>query len=304
MTSLSTREKTTKHMTFLSKSEFFDTNNIFVDKTAFHYISRFCWQVRDFQYKWHVTRHRSLYTHKIFVKGGAFNILNIFVDKTVAFNTRHVCQLEIGLQYLNIFVHKREVFNTSDIFVDKRKIIEILLYSHLYHHSPSQRHNIKDTRRKTQEETKQEDFFTNIFYLSLYCKGSQRVTQGLHVRGCWRPNINFIFWPHCYDRHVESFLFSWCWGQLHRGFEGPLGRVWLSLPHLVSSCLEFYWQLLWNPTQLNYIIIQPPHDRLLDLWNRMFNRHQAEITVMQFTGHSLPVHHCSGTVGPSPCPIL
>ena len=26
------------------------------------------------------------------------------------------------------------------------------------------------------------------------------------------------------------------------------------------------------------------------LWNSMFDRHQAEITVMQFTGHSLPVH--------------
>ena len=25
-------------------------------------------------------------------------------------------------------------------------------------------------------------------------------------------------------------------------------------------------------------------------WNGMFDRHQAEITVMQFTGHSLPVH--------------
>ena len=39
-------------------------------------------------------------------------------------------------------------------------------------------------------------------------------------------------------------------------------------------------------TQLNYIIVRRP----LDLWNRMFNRHQAEITVMQFRGHSLPVH--------------
>ena len=27
------------------------------------------------------------------------------------------------------------------------------------------------------------------------------------------------------------------------------------------------------------------------LWNGMFDRHRAEITVMQFTGHSLPVHH-------------
>ena len=155
----------------------------------------------------------------------------------------------------------------------------------------------------------------------------------MHVRGCWRPNINFIFWPHCYDRHVVSFLFSWFWGPLHRGFRGPLGRVWPSLPHLVSSCLEFCWQLLrgfsrspsvgcglpyhissltlWESagncsgtqTQLSWIITQRPHDRLLDLWNRMFNRHQAEITVMQFRGYSLPVHDCSGTMGPSPCPI-
>ena len=28
-----------------------------------------------------------------------------------------------------------------------------------------------------------------------------------------------------------------------------------------------------------------------NLWNGMFDRHQAEITVMLFTGHSLPVHH-------------
>ena len=54
-------------------------------------------------------------------------------------------------------------------------------------------------------------------------------------------------------------------------------------------------ELIWNRnsiqlarrTQLNYIIVRRP----LDLWNRMLNRHQAEITVMQFVGHSLPVHH-------------
>ena len=47
----------------------------------------------------------------------------------------------------------------------------------------------------------------------------------------------------------------------------------------------------WLPPWLRHIIIQRLHDRPLDLWNRMFNRHQAEITVMQFTGHSHPVHH-------------
>ena len=30
-----------------------------------------------------------------------------------------------------------------------------------------------DAHRKTREERKQEDFFTIIFYLSLYCKGSK-----------------------------------------------------------------------------------------------------------------------------------
>ena len=171
-----------------------------------------------------------------------------------------------------------------------------MLYTHLPYHNDS---IIKtDARRK-----RQEDFFNNILPLNLL-QGFERVVQGLHVRGCWRPNINFIFWPHYYDRHVVSFFVLLMLGSTPSGFsEGPLGRVWLSLPHLVSRCLEFYWQLLWHPTQLNYIIIQRPHDRPLDLWNRMFNRHQAEITVMQFRGYSLPVHQCSGTMGPSPCPI-
>ena len=160
-----------------------------------------------------------------------------------------------------------------------------------------------DTTIKTQEGRRNKTSLEKYSPLTSL-QGFERVVQGLHVRGCWRPNINFIFWPYCYDRHVESFLFSWCWGQLLRGFsEGPLGRVWLSVPHLVSNSLEVCWQLLWHPTQLNYIIIQRPHDRPLDLWNLMFNRHQAEITVMQFRGYSLPVHHYSDTMGPSPCPI-
>ena len=43
--------------------------------------------------------------------------------------------------------------------------------------------------------------------------------------------------------------------------------------------------VLWLLSWLSYIIVQHP----LDLFNRMFDRYQAEITVMQFTGHSLPV---------------
>ena len=98
--------------------------------------------------------------------------------------------------------------------------------------------------------------------------------------------------------HISSLLSGSLLATASEVSEIPLGRVRPSLPHLVSGCLKFYWQLLWHPTQLNYIIIQRPHDRPLDLLNRVFNLHQAEITVMQFRGYSLPVHHSSGTMGP------
>ena len=165
--------------------------------------------------------------------------------------------------------HEYHLYKYMD-FNTKISIL-LMLYSHLHHHSASQRHNIKDRcmkdnawRRRRKEdagrnyawrktrEGKRRKLLYNIF-TSHFIARFERVVQGLHVRGCWRPNINFIFWPQCYDRHVVSFLFSWCWGPLHQGFsEGPLGRVWLSLPHLVSRCQEFYWQLLWQP-KLNWV---------------------------------------------------
>ena len=88
-----------------------------------------------------------------------------------------------------------------------------------------------------------------------------------------------------------SFLFSWCWGPLHRGSRGPprSGMAFPSTTRLQQSGIPLA-TASWTRTQLSKIIIQRPHDRPLDLWNRMFNRHQAEITVMQFRGHSLPVH--------------
>ena len=139
-----------------------------------------------------------------------------------------------------------------------------------------------------------------------------------------------LVWPSL--PHLVSNPLGVCW-QLHRGFprspsvgcglpyhissllsgillatasgvsEVPLGRVWPSLPHLVSNSLGVCWQLLWDPnsTELNHN--STPTRSATGSLNRMFNRHQAEITVMQFRGYSLPVHDCNGTVGPSPCPI-
>ena len=141
----------------------------------------------------------------------------------------------------------------------------------------------------------------------------ERVTQGLRVRGSWRPNRNCnILIPTLMAVSVVSFLFSWCstggpeahsagWWlsllhlisifpgpQLIRA-PSPFGLVWLFLPHLVYNSvrsLTALWLLSW----LSYIIVQRPLNRLLNLWNGMIDRHPAEITVMQFTGHSLPVH--------------
>ena len=82
-------------------------------------------------------------------------------------------------------------------------------------------------------------------------------------------------------------------------FSGP--QTSLGFPRAPSVGCGFPYHIststVWNSTgnstgppgrrtQLNYIIVRRP----LDLWNRMFYRHQAEITVMQFRGHSLPVH--------------
>ena len=49
----------------------------------------------------------------------------------------------------------------------------------------------------------------------------------------------------------------------------------------------FDLQTNWLPVSPSYIIVQTPTQYL---WNGTFVRHQTEITVTQFTGHSLPVH--------------
>ena len=74
------------------------------------------------------------------------------------------------------------------------------------------------------------------------------------------------------------------------GFKAP--SAWCGFPYHISSITPSptvtgtVWLLSW----LSYIIVQRPLSRLLDFWNRMLDRHQTEITVMQFTGHSLPMH--------------
>ena len=188
-----------------------------------------------------------------------------------------------------------------------------MLYCHLQHHN--------DTIIKTQE-----DFFNKYMYLSLYCKGSKRVSQGLCVRVSWGPNRAEIFWPPllwpstlCLSRSPDAQPEALGSTLLGDGFlycilsatslvpnsSGPQApSAWCGFPYhiLSSSLLQLGLELL---SWLSYMIVQRPLDRPLDLWNRMFNRHQAKITVMQFRGHSLPVRQSMRVSWDfSACPIL
>ena len=145
----------------------------------------------------------------------------------------------------------------------------------------------------------------------------KRVTQGFRVRGSWRPNINCnILTPKLMAVNVVSFSFSraaqprgpgptllgavflYCIlsaSSLDPNSSGPQApSAWCGFPYHTrlspsptvcnltgrQSQLALNSTGTWLPSWLRYIIIQRLHDRPLDLWNRMFNCHQAEITVM------------------------
>ena len=98
-----------------------------------------------------------------------------------------------------------------------------------------------------------------------------------------------LVWPSL--PHLVSNPLGVCW-QLLRGFsECPLGRVGPSLPHLVSTVWISPGNCFGTPKSTELNNNSTPTRSPAGSLNRMFNRHQAEITVMQFRGYSLPVHH-------------
>ena len=151
---------------------------------------------------------------------------------------------------IGIHTTKTWLTQLSKMQSGREDTLEEQLYSHLHHHSASQRHNIKDRRMNKRHI---EDFFTIIFTSHFICK----VWKGLFKVACERVLgtehklhiLTPLLWP---SRCV--FLVLLMLGSIPSGLSArPLGRVWPSLPHLVSSCLEFSWQLLWHPnsTELN-----------------------------------------------------
>ena len=123
--------------------------------------------------------------------------------------------------------------------------------------------------------------------------------------------------PHSYGHQRFFPVLLGC----SNGGLGPiLSGYWLSLPHLISNSSDpqtqsgaqglplldtgFLYRIL-SPNSLNILCTelynsstptqflpitghQNMHSRRL--WKGMFDRHRAEISVMLFTGHSLPVH--------------
>ena len=143
------------------------------------------------------------------------------------------------------------------------------------------------------------------------CKGSKGLCGVLLWEGAGDRTETAIFWPHSYGRQRCVFLVL-----QHCSTEGPGTQLsagwWLSLLHLISifsgpqfnrgprapsawcgfpyhiSSITPSDLLLEILSWLCYIIAQRPLSHLLDLWNRMLDRHQAEITVMQFPANFLP----------------
>ena len=104
---------------------------------------------------------------------------------------------------------------------------------------------------------------------------------------------------------VVSFLFSWC-------LTGGLGAQ-LSAVLSTASCYQRVWPpnslgvprpllpgggfLYHNLSPTRWLPVFTEFNRPLILWNGMFDCHQVEIIVMQFTGRSLPVHQSLSTMG-------
>ena len=88
-------------------------------------------------------------------------------------------------------------------------------------------------------------------------------------------------------QHIDPHSALWLSGSPDAQLEAREPTL-LDAAFSTASCHQRVSKLNDFLSSPSYIIVQSPTQYL---WNGMFDRHQTEITVMQFTGHSLPVHH-------------
>ena len=144
------------------------------------------------------------------------------------------------------------------------------------------------------------------------------------MRGSWRPNRTAIYWPPLLwpsalclscspgllNRRPGGSAFCWVLAfstpschqrvpKFNRGSQRPLlpsgGFLYhiLSLTGLISNWLPVFTELYNSSIAHSISILMASQAGICHfwrLWTGMFDHHQAEITVMQFRGHSLPVH--------------
>ena len=187
-----------------------------------------------------------------------------------------------------------------------RHQIANVIYSYAYTHAYTCRKNHDTIIKQTSE-----DFFnkyTSHFIVTFVCERELRTEHNCNILTPTLMAVSVVSFSFSRAAQPEaqglSFLlcagFLYCilsatsfWSPTPQGPKGPLRRAFSTtsclLTRLISSSnCNSNWSLFLSWP--SYIIVQRPLNRLPDLWNDMFNRHQAEITVMQFTCHSLPVH--------------
>ena len=132
---------------------------------------------------------------------------------------------------------------------------------------------------------------------------------GFTVRGSWRSNITAIFWPFtlmavplCLSRSSDAQQEPWgplcwvlafftasyqhlLWTPIHQGVPRAPSAGY-GFPYHISTPTPSDLQLNWL-VELNWVILSFDAHSIFEI--ECFH-HQAEITVMQFRGHSLLVH--------------
>ena len=170
----------------------------------------------------------------------------------------------------------------------------IMLYSHMQYHN--------DTTIKTQEV-----FFIKICtshfivrvrkgYSRFYCERELETEHNCNILTPTLMAVSVVSFSFSRAAQPEAHSAGWWLSLLHliSNFSGPplIGAprapsAWCRFPYHISSITVTPTVTIWLLSWLSYIIVQRPLNRLLDLWNGIFDCHQAEITVMQFRGHSL-----------------
>ena len=173
----------------------------------------------------------------------------------------------------------------------------VVLYSHLpYHNDSIIKTHAERRKRKTQEETTQDKdarrLLYNYIYLSLYCKGSKGLFKVYIWEGAGDWTLTSYFDP---TVMTVTLCLSCSLRCSTRGLGVHSIGAFPRAPSVGCGLPYHIWSLLSGSllaTALGPNNNSTPTRSPTGSLNRMFNRHQAEITVMQFRGYSLLVHHC------------